>query len=87
MDRRDWERMIWIFTQEDIFFYFNLTKGWLKAKNVTTSPSDLSESIHVCMLDVSKWKGCTPSAPLAYAKLDSATLHPETAEQVTWLHE
>lgn len=87
MARCDWERMFCIFTQEDIFLYFNLTKGWLKTKNKITSPSDPAQSIHVCMLDLSNWNGCTGSAPLAYAILDSATLHPETAEQVMWLHE
>lgn len=87
MARRDWERMFWIFTQEDIFLYFNLTKGWLKTKNKTASPGDPAESIHMCMLDMSNWNGCTWGAPLAYAKFGSAMLHPETAEQVMWLHE
>lgn len=87
MARCDWERMFWIFSQEDIFLYLNLTRGWLKTKNVSTSSSDPAESIHVCILDVSNWKGRTWSAPLAYAKLGSAMLHPETAEQVMWLHE
>lgn len=50
MARCDWERMFWIFIQEDISLYFNLTKGRLKTENKTTRPSDPAQSIDMCIV-------------------------------------